>query len=122
MTKPKTVAAYFAGLEGEPSAIAQALRVTINERWPHLNVKLAWGFPSWGGNERVFSIMAHKDRCNLQLWGGARLAGDYLGRIEGTGKAMRHVKVYSIDEIDDELIDILERAIQLDVTDPQRVR
>ncbi len=122
MAKPTTVAAYFAGLDGEPSVIAQALRETIGERWPQLNVKLAWGFPSWGGNERVFSVMAHKDRCNLQLWSGARLAGDYLGRIEGTGKAMRHVKVYSVDEIDDELIDIIERAVNLDVTDPQKVR
>ncbi|MCF6329417.1 MAG: DUF1801 domain-containing protein [Henriciella sp.] len=122
MAKPTTVAAYFAGLAGAPFMIAQALRETIDERWPQLNVKLAWGFPSWGGNERVFSIIAHKDRCNLQLWSGARLAGDYLGRIEGTGKAMRHVKVYSVDEIDDELIDIIERAVSLDRTDPQKVR
>ncbi len=122
MAKPTTVAAYFAGLAGEPFVIAQALRETIDERWPQLNVQLAWGCPSWGRNERVFSIIAHKDRCNLQLWSGARLAGDYLGRIEGNGKAMRHVKVYSVDEIDDELIDIIERAVDLDITDPQKVR
>lgn len=122
MPKPKTVSAYFDGLETHQSAIALALENVIKTQWPHLTVKLAWGFPCWSGNERVFSIIAHADRCNLQLWQGARLADDYFDRIEGTGKSLRHVKVYSADEINDELIDIMDRAVTLDTTAPQRVR
>lgn len=117
-----SVSEYFAKQTGDVSVIAEALRDLIGEHWPQLTLKLAWGFPCWSGNERICSIIAHADRCNLQLWSGARLAGDYLGRIEGTGKALRHVKVYSIEQIDDELIDIMERAVTLDQTDPQRVR
>ena len=116
------MSAYFNGLEPHQSAIANALEDVIKKQWPHLTVKLAWGFPCWSGNERVFSIIAHADRCNLQLWQGARLADDYFDRIEGTGKSLRHVKVFSADQINDELIDIMDRAVTLDTTAPQRVR
>ncbi|MEL7039985.1 MAG: DUF1801 domain-containing protein [Pseudomonadota bacterium] len=122
MPKPKTVSAYFDGLETHQNTIALALERVIKTHWPHLTVKLAWGFPCWSGNERVFSVMGQADRCNLQLWQGARLADDYLDRIEGTGKALRHVKVYEVSEVNDELIDIMDRAVRLDATAPQRVR
>jgi len=122
MPKPKTVRAYFDNLEPHQGGIAHALEDTIKEHWPHLTVKLAWGFPCWSGNERVFSVSAQADRCNLQLWQGAELADDYLDRIEGTGKSLRHVKVYAVSEINDELIDIMDRAVSLDATAPQRVR
>lgn len=122
MPKPASVIAYFDKLEGEPAQIAAKLRKTIEGRFPRLKSKLAWGFPCWMGHERVFSIIAHKERCNLQLWSGARLAKDYVGRIEGTGKALRHVKVHCPDDVDDELIDIMERAVKLDATEPRAVR
>lgn len=122
MPKPKTVRAYFDNLAPHQGAIATALENAIKKHWPHLTVKLAWGFPCWSGNERVFSVMGQTDRCNLQLWQGAALADDYLERIEGTGKSLRHVKVYSVDEVNDELIDIMDRAVSLDATAPQRVR
>ena len=122
MPKPKTVSAFFEQLEPHQHAIAVALENEIKTRWPHLTVKLAWGFPCWSGNERIFSISGQVDRCNLQLWQGAQLAEDYFERIEGSGKALRHVKVFAPDEINDELIDIMDRAIALDLTAPQRVR
>lgn len=122
MPKPKTVRAYLDNLEPHQGAIAVALENAIKQHWPHLTVKLAWGFPCWSGNERVFSVMGQADRCNLQLWQGAELANDYLDRIEGTGKSLRHVKVYAVDQVNDELIDIMDRAVTLDTTAPQRVR
>lgn len=122
MPKPKTVRAYFDALEPHQQAIAIALEDAIKTHWSHLTVKLAWGFPCWSGNERVFSVIGQADRCNLQLWQGARLADDYLDRIEGAGKSLRHVKVYSLDEVNDELIDIMDRAVTMDAIAPQRVR
>lgn len=122
MPKPASVVAYFESLDGKTAPIAAALRKTIERRWPLLNSKLAWGVPCWTGNERVFSIIAHSEHCNLQLWSGARLADHYVGRIEGTGKALRHVKVFSPGDIDDELIDIMERAVELDGAEPRAVR
>ena len=113
---------YFDKQPENIRAIAIALRDTLQSRMPDATCKLAWGYPSWIGNERVFSIIAHKDRCNLQLWYGASLADAYPDRIEGTGKALRHVKVYGVSDIDDELISIIDAAIKLDATAPKPVR
>ena len=114
MPKPASVTAYFDKLEGETALIARALRKKIEGQWPDLKSQLAWGFPCWRGKGRIFSIVAFANRCNLQLWQGARLAQTYFDRIEGTGKALRHVKVHRSSEIDDELVDIIDRAVALD--------
>lgn len=122
MPKPKTVRTYFDELEPHQQEIAIALEDVIKSQWPHLTVKLAWGFPCWSGNERVFSVIGQAGRCNLQLWQGARMAADFLDRIEGSGKSLRHVKVYSVEDVNDELLDIMDRAVTIDATVPQRVR
>jgi len=116
------VDAYFEKQEGEVREIALALRALIDQRGPNLSCALAWNFPSWTGNERICSILAHSDRCNLQFFSGNRLATDWPKRIEGTGKQMRHVKVRSVSDIDDELMAIIDRAIELDRIAPEKVR
>lgn len=115
------VRAYFAGLTGEVSEIAEALRQRIGEIGPHLRVSIAHGHPCWSGNARVVSIVAYGSHCNLQLWSGASLAEDFA-RIAGTGKAMRHVKLRRLADLDEGIDDIIEAAIQLDGVDPVRVR
>jgi len=102
--------------------IASALRNAINTEGPGLSCKLAWGVPCWSGTERIVSIAAHAHHCNLQLWSGARLAAEFPSRIEGTGKALRHVKLRSLGDVDDEVRLIIRAAIDLDRSTPQKVR
>ena len=90
-------------------------------RAPHLSVKLAWGFPCYVGNERVFSVIAHKAHVNLQLWSGARLA-ESNPRIEGSGKQLRHVKLAALDQLDADLDAIIDAAVELDRMSPEKVR
>jgi hypothetical protein len=45
----------------------------------------------------LFAIIPHRAHVNLQLADGVDLP-DPNGRIEGTGKRIRHVKVRSVDE------------------------
>lgn len=116
------VEAYFKKQEGEVAAIARALRGLLNGAGNQLTCKLAWGFPCWSGNERVASISALKDRCNLQLFYGNQLAERWPGRIEGTGKQMRHIKIRSLTEVDKELAEIIARAVELDQTNPTKIR
>lgn len=122
MPMPMAVRSYFDRLSGSMKQLALALGDAVYRQGPELKATLAWGVPCWSGHERVISIIAHAHHCNLQLWSGARLAPQYFGRIEGSGKAIRHVKIYRIEEIDDEVIDIIDRAIQLDQESPVRVR
>lgn len=104
------------------ASTARALRDEINQAGPDLTVGLAWGFPCWTGSERIVSIIAHKAHCNLQLWSGARMAKDFPGLIEGTGKQLRHVKISNPDGITPEIRKIIKAAIKLDATSPERVR
>ncbi|MEM5518684.1 DUF1801 domain-containing protein [Henriciella sp. AS95] len=122
MPMPNAVQSYFDDLEGPMKPIAIRLAQAIIAQHPGLKATLAWNYPCWFGHERIFSVIAHSRHCNLQLWSGARLAKDYIGRIEGSGKMLRHVKVRSPSDIDDELLDIIDRAVQLDEVDPARVR
>ncbi|WP_018148197.1 DUF1801 domain-containing protein [Henriciella marina] len=122
MPLPQAVQSYFDRLSGPMKEIVEELARIVPSRGPGLIATVAWGAPCWSGNERVISVIAHAHHCNLQLWSGARLAADFCGRIEGSGKALRHVKVRDLSEIDDELIDIIDCAIALDQSSPQRVR
>ena len=112
---------YFEKLDGPMADLAAALRQRVKTRAPHLAETLAWGFPCYVGNERVFSIIAHARHVNLQLWNGARLA-DAHARIAGTGKQLRHVKLKARTEIDAGLDAIIDAAVALDRTDPEAVR
>lgn len=116
------VDAYLQKLTGHAKPIGDALARELDRLGPELTRSLAWGFPCWTGNERVFSVIAHSDRCNLQLWSGARLAKRFPDLIEGTGKQLRHVKVRHTAEINDDLRAVIIAAIELDISDPERVR
>ena len=87
----------------EVAAIARALRATVLDGFPGA---IEWFDP---GNRLLaigakramrdlqFAIIPHTAHVNLQLADGAELP-DPNGRIEGTGKRIRHVKVRSVDE------------------------
>ena len=119
---PADVTAYLNKQEGDQKIVATALAERIQTLGNELTHKLAWGFPCWSGNERVLSIVVHKNHCNLQLWYGARLNPKFPDRIEGTGKAARHVKVRNLADFDDELDAVILASIETDRTDPEKVR
>ena len=113
---------YFEKQKEGVRQIALAIRDHINLLAPDLTCALAWNFPCWSGQERILSVIAHKDRCNLQLFYGAEIAERFPRRIEGTGKALRHVKIRSVPDIDDEVDQIILAAVDLDRRSPGKVR
>jgi hypothetical protein len=83
--------------------IARALRRSVLETYPEA---IEWFDPGNGllalGSRRSmkdlwFAIIPHRSWVNLQLADGAVLP-DPDGRIEGTGKRIRHVKVRSVED------------------------
>lgn len=105
---------YFEKLDHEKATapLARAVREWIRARAPHLTEALAYGYPCYSGEDRICSIVPHKAHINLQFFRGAELAGHV--RVEGSGKALRHVKIYGPDDLDDGLAAILAGAIALD--------
>ena len=109
-----SVGAYFDTLEGERRDTALALRALLDEALPAATIGLAWGKPCWSGAGRIASVIANARHVNLQLWRGAELVARWPGRIEGTGKGLRHVKLACASAVDEELRAIVRAAGELD--------
>ena len=107
MTEPSEDGAAFERYLGasrpEVADVARALRLTVLEALPGA---IEW-FDQGNGllaigtarkmRDLLFAIIPHKAHVNLQLADGVDLPNP-KGRIEGTGKRVRHVKVRSIDD------------------------
>ena len=96
----------------EVRAIAEALRTLVRRTAPHLKEE---GKPGWGnivyrGRGVVCAISPHRGHVNLHFYQGASLE-DPEGLLEGTGKALRHVKVRPSEEIPRQaLVALVEQA------------
>ena len=101
MTIKKTVDSYMTELAPEKREIAETLRKIILTADPELQESVKWGNPVYEKKGRVCYIADMGAYMNLGLFKGAHLA-DPTGRIEGTGKDMRHVKVKGLDDVQEE--------------------
>ncbi|HEX5147653.1 MAG TPA: hypothetical protein VFW02_01140 [Candidatus Limnocylindrales bacterium] len=94
---------FLAASTPEVAAIARAVRLAVLHAYPGA---VEWFDPGNGllaiGSRRsmrdlLFAIIPHRAHVNLQLIDGVDLPNPE-GRIEGTGKRARHVKVRTIDD------------------------
>ena len=79
--------------------IVDQLRAVVRKAVPKIteSVKQGWLFFELEGP--ICFIQPHSRHVNLAFWRGAHLP-DPAGRLEGTGKHMRHVKIATPDDID----------------------
>jgi hypothetical protein len=105
--KPPPRADYGAPIDGffarQPAhlrPILDALRELVDRAAPDATSSIKWGMPfySIGGN-MMCALAAHKSHVNLVL---ARVDGGFAdpdGRLEGTGKTGRHLKLRGLDDL-----------------------
>jgi hypothetical protein len=85
------------------ATVARALRLTVLEGFPDAveTFDQGDGLLALGTGRSMrdiaFAIIPHKSHVNLQLADGVDLPNPD-GRIEGTGKRVRHVKVRSVED------------------------
>ena len=79
-------------------SIAWAVDRAIRKVSRNVESKVAWGHASYvvDGHD-LFAIGECKDRVNLYVGNGTSVS-DPDGVLEGTGKAMRHIKVRSLEQ------------------------
>ncbi|HYW08545.1 MAG TPA: DUF1801 domain-containing protein [Longimicrobium sp.] len=105
---------FLAGYSPEVRALALRACEILHELLPAatVSVKPGWKAISFATGPKmgdwVCGVMPHRDRINLQLF-GMDLA-DPAGLLEGTGKTGRHVKVTSLDTLDDPALRALLHA------------
>ena len=114
MARSKNVDSWI--FEHDPAIrqICVALRDAIMSADPEIRESIKWSNPVYEKNGKLFYISANDSYAMLGFFTGARLADAY-GRIEGTGKSMRHIKVRALEDIDFEQLESWVReALELD--------
>ena len=113
--KPESLDEVLASHRPEVVAAARAVQTVILEELPGVvvhfdrgNGLLALGTSS-AMQDLLFALIPHAGWLNLQLADGAVLP-DPEGRIEGTGKRIRHVKLRSADAAADTAVRAIVRA------------
>jgi hypothetical protein len=102
----------------EVQQLSLSLRARIFELVPDVQETVMRGYKSLsyglGGKDNQFTaIVLHSDRVNLQFHRGTALP-DPAGLLEGTGKAMRHVKVSTDETVQSEEVkELIESAAVL---------
>ncbi len=103
----------------EVRRLALSLRARVRDLVPDAEEKLLQGYKSLGYGfgsgmkDRFAAISPHSKHVNLQFPRGVELP-DPAGLLEGTGKAMRHVKVRTEETMESgEIRELIESAAKL---------
>ena len=92
---------YISKQPSPQKEICQSLRELILRTLPGVKEEMRWGVPVFADGK--FYIGALKDKVNL----GFAIKGltkEEIALFEGGGKTMRHIKVYAVEDIDEERI------------------
>jgi hypothetical protein len=112
----KTVDAYIAGLEDWQAEIVSSVRQVLIQAAPEADEAIKWAQPVYSSNGPFAYIKAFKNSVNFGFWRGVDLK-DPRGLLQGSGDKMRHVKLTSIDQVDQAAFsDLINQAVQLNQT------
>jgi hypothetical protein len=89
--------------------LCKAARELLGTALPAAREDVKWGFPTWVGNGNIVAIAPYADHVNLQFYQGASLP-DPGRNLEGTGKALRHVKLHHAKDLKTPAVKALVRA------------
>lgn len=100
---------YIAELDDAERSVAVKIRDAVRDAVgdnPNISETTKWNYPAWvyrGKRGNMCSIMGANGYVRLQFFRGAELP-DSESRLEGTGKGMRHLKVWCGGEFPGEAI------------------
>lgn len=105
------VQAFFDEVPERHRETVEAARALVLKCHPDAEETLKWNQPTYVvGGENRFYLAHYAEHVNLGFHEGASV-DDPDGLLSGTGKAMRHVKLASPDDLDDpDLRALVERA------------
>ena len=94
---------WYSSLDKFLMPIALELRIIIENAVSEINESIKWGVPTFEKNGSVCALRAGKKYIALQFGAIGIELNDPDSLLEGTGKKMRHVKVWSKDDIKTQL-------------------
>ena len=94
----KEVSAYMKKQKSPQKEILQKVRKIFFKTIPKCEEKKEWGVITFSNGK--FYIVGLKDKVNVGFSING-LTKEEIGLFEGSGKTMRHIKIRSLDEIDE---------------------
>ncbi len=96
----KKVESYLENLPSPQKEICKRVRKIIIKTFPDLEETFKNGVPWYEGKYYIVGLKGHVN-IGFSIEG---LTADEMSLFEGKGKLMRHMKVYSLDDIDEKRI------------------
>lgn len=100
--KNKEVTTYIANAPEPQKSILNALRALIFDVVPDAVEEFKWSRPVYGHNKDFAYLVANKNHVNFGFSQFTKIKNP-TEILEGTGKTMRHVKLRSLEDIDESL-------------------
>ena len=95
----KKVEEYIEKQQAPQRDILKKVRNLILESLPNCDEKAAWGVVTFAGGKFYLAALKNKVHIGFAING---LRKEEISQFEGSGKTMRHIKIFSLSDIDDE--------------------
>jgi hypothetical protein len=121
----RTIDGYIASLPPQRAAIVTALRDIVERAAPGATGSIKWAQPVFEDGGPICYIRSFAGHVNFGFWRGGEIEDHTGGRLEGGGDRMKHVKLKSLEDIDETAIaDMVREAVELNRRrgDPTRRR
>jgi hypothetical protein len=95
----KKVEEYIEKQQAPQKDILKKVRNLILESLPNCDEKAAWDVVTFAGGKFYVAALKNKVHIGFAING---LSKEEISQFEGSGKTMRHIKIFSLSDIDDE--------------------
>lgn len=93
-----TVDEYITKQKSPQKEILQIVRKIFKKTLPSCEEKIAWGVVAFAGGKFYLAAMKNRVHVGFAITG---LNKEERGLFEGTGKTMRHIKINSVEDINE---------------------
>ncbi len=94
----KQTDAYIEKQESPQKEILQKVRKIFQETLPNCEEKMAWGVVTFASGKFYIAAMKNRVHVGFAITG---LSEDEISMFEGSGKTMRHIKIPTLENIDE---------------------
>jgi len=104
----KQVDEYIEKQKSPQKEIIKKVRNIFLKTLPNFEEKIAWGVIVFAGSKFYIAAMKNRVHVGFAING---LNKEEIGLFEGSGKTMRHIKIHSLEDIDDKKLEKLIKIV-----------
>lgn len=93
----KDVSEYIVKQKSPQKEILQEVRKIFHKTLPSCEERMRWGVPTFAGGKFYIAAMKNRVHVGFAITG---LNKDEISLFEGSGKTMRHIKIPTLEDID----------------------